>query len=132
MTKDEMNQIREFFKKDRYAFYLGAYIEEVADHYAKVSLTLAEQHYNAVGGVMGGVYFTLADFAFAVATNWQKPGTVGINCDISFIGTPKTKEIYAETELVKDGRTVCNYIIRVNDGDGNPLAVVNAMGYHKA
>lgn len=128
----DINEIREFFNKDLYAFDTGAYIEEVGDHYAKVSLVLNDRHKNAVGGVMGGVYFTLADFAFAVATNWQKPGTVGINCDISFVGTPKTEKIYAETELIKDGRTVCNYVIKVYDGNNAPLAVVNAMGYHKA
>jgi len=35
------------------------------------SLTLEAKHKNALGAVMGGVYFTLADFAFAVASNWQ-------------------------------------------------------------
>ena len=127
----DIDEIREFFSHDLYAYDTGAYIEEVADRYAKVSLLLNERHKNAVGGVMGGVYFTLADFAFAVASNWQKAGTVSLNSDISFIGVPKTEKIYAETELVKDGRSVCTYIVKVTDSEMNPLAAVKIVGFHK-
>lgn len=126
-----IEEIREFFSHDLYAYDTGAYIEKVGDRYAKISLTLTERHRNAVGGVMGGVYFTIADFAFAVASNWQSPGTVSLDSDISFIGVPSTDKIYAETELVKDGRSVCTYIVRVNDGAGKPLAVVKTVGFHK-
>ena len=126
-----IEEIREFFSHDLYAYDTGAYIEEVGDRYAKISLTLTERHRNAVGGVMGGVYFTIADFAFAVASNWQSPGKVSLDSDISIIGVPSTDKIYAETELVKDGRSVCTYIVRVNDGTGKPLAVVKTVGFHK-
>ena len=127
----DTDTIREFFSHDLYAYDTGCYIEEVADRYAKVSLVLTDRHRNAVGGVMGGVYFTLADFAFAVASNWQKADTVSLNSDISFIGVPKTEKIFAETELVKDGRTVCTYIVKVYDAENNALAAVKIVGFHK-
>lgn len=127
----DIEEIREYFSHDLYAADTGAYIEEVGDRYAKVSLTLTDRHKNAVGGIMGGVYFTLADFAFAVATNLQKPNTVSLNSDISFIGVPKSGKIYAETELVKDGRSVCTYIVKVTDSTGEPLSVVKVVGFHK-
>lgn len=125
-----MDKIREFFSHDRYAFNTGCYIEDVDDCFARISLTLDERHYNAVGGVMGGVYFTIADFAFAVASNWQKSGTVSITSDISFIGTPKSKKIIAETQLVKNGRTTCCYNVSVADDLGTPLAAVKIVGLH--
>jgi acyl-CoA thioesterase len=129
MEKD-MEKIREFFSHDRYAFDAGCFIEDVDDCYARVSLTLDERHCNAVGGVMGGVYFTLADFAFAVASNWQKPGIVSLTSDISFIGVPKSKKIIAETALVKNGRTTCCYNVSVKDDLGTPLAAVKIVGYN--
>ena len=43
-------------------------IEEVDDGYAKCSLEIQPHHLNAANTVMGGAIFTLADFAFAVAT----------------------------------------------------------------
>ncbi|MBP3270695.1 MAG: PaaI family thioesterase [Ruminococcus sp.] len=126
----DIESIRRQFSKDRYAAETGAYIEEVGEKYARVSLELNEHHRNAVGAVMGGVYFTLADFAFAVASNHSKMGTVSLTSDISFIGTPKSEKLYAETHLVKDGRTTCCYNVSVSDSLGNPVAAVKVVGFH--
>ena len=72
------------FEKDRFATCNGAVIDQVGDHYAKCSLRIEENHRNAMGAVMGGVYFTLADFAFAVAANWQHMETVSLNSEIAY------------------------------------------------
>lgn len=56
-------EVIELFEKDRFATFNGAVIDDVGDHYAKCSMTIEENHRNAMGAVMGGVYFTLADFA---------------------------------------------------------------------
>ncbi len=128
---EELERVRKMFRNDRYATETGAVIEEIGDHYAKVSLVITEHHKNAVGGIMGGVYFTLADFAFAVASNWQKAGTVSINSDISFIGVPKTNKIIAETQLVKNGRSTCCYNVSVTDEIGTPVSAVKIVGFHK-
>lgn len=124
-----IEQVREFFSKDRFATENGAVIDEVREDYARVSLTIDERHKNAVGGVMGGVYFMLADFAFAVATNWQKPGTVSLSSDISFLSTPNGKRLIAETELIRKGRTTCCYNVMVRDDLGKPIAAVKIVGY---
>ena len=130
-TIEELEKTREFFRNDRYATETGAVIDDIGDHYAKCSLVLNEHHLNGVGGIMGGVYFTLADFAFAVASNWQKAGVVGLNCDIAFIGVPKAKRIIAEAKLIKDGRSICTYDVKITDELGNTVATVQCMGYHK-
>ncbi len=130
-TPEELEKARELFSNDRYATETGAVIDELGDHYAKVSLTINEHHKNAMGGVMGGVYFTLADFAFAVASNWQQPGVVGLNVDASFIGVPKTERIIAEAKLIKDGRTICCYNVEIKDELGNPIAAVQCVGFRK-
>ena len=127
----EIEKVREIFKNDRIATEMGAQIDEIGDHSAKVSLIINEHHKNAMGGVMGGVYFTLADFAFAVASNWQNPGVVGVNVDASFIGVPKSEKIFARATLVKDGRTICTYKVDVTDENGDPVAVMQCMGFRK-
>lgn len=119
----------EFFKKDRFATVNGAVIEEVDDHYAKCSLKLEDKHRNAMGAVMGGVYFTLADFAFAVATNWQKLGTVSLNSQITYLTPAKGDQITAEAVCVKNGKTTSYYRIDVKDEFGNLAAAVTATGY---
>ena len=75
-TIEELEKTREFFRNDRYATETGAVIDEIDDHYSKCSLVLNEHHRNGVGGIMGGVYFTLADFAFAVAS--KQPRTFSL------------------------------------------------------
>ena len=133
MTDNEtLERVRETFRGDRFATEMGAVIDELGDHYSKCSLVLNEHHRNAVGGIMGGVYFTLADFAFAVASNWQQAGVVGLNCDASFIGVPKTERIIAEAKLIKDGRTICCYNVDIRDELGNPGAAVQCVGFRKS
>ena len=55
-------------------------------------LNLTERHFNAAGGVMGGVHFVLADFTFAVATNWNGMGVVSLSSTISYLGAVERKE----------------------------------------
>lgn len=124
-------QIIELFEKDRFATENGAVIAEVDDHYAKCTLEVQERHRNAMGAVMGGVYFTLADFAFAVAANWQEIGTVSLHSDIAYLGTAKGKRLTAEAFCVKNGKTTSYYRIEVKDEFDNLAAVVNTTGYRK-
>ena len=74
-----LEEVRNIFAQDRFATENGAVIEEVGEHYAKCSVVLEPKHYNAARAVMGGVYFMLADFAFAVASNWEKMEMVSLN-----------------------------------------------------
>lgn len=126
-----IEEVREMFTHDRFATENGAVIDEIGDHYAKCSLQLADKHKNALGAVMGGVPFTLADFAFAVASNWQKPGTVSLSSNITYLGRAKGGALIAEAECVKDGRTTCYYRINVCDDLGNTVAAITTTGYHK-
>ena len=89
MELKTIEEVRALFAKDRYATDSGAYIEEIGEHYAKCSIRLDERHRNAVGAVMGGVYFTLADFTFAVATNWKKPEVVSLNSTVTYLAPAK-------------------------------------------
>lgn len=127
----ELERVREIFKNDHFATDMGAVIDEIGDHSAKVSLVIEGKHKNAMGGIMGGVYFTLADFAFAVASNWQNPGVVAVNVDSAFIGVPKTERILAEAVLIKEGRTISTYKVNVTDENGGPVAVMQCIGFRK-
>ena len=128
---EKLYEVRKIFKGDKFATENGMVIDEIGDHYAKCSVQLTEIHLNAMGGVMGGVHFTLADFAFAVAANWQHMGTVALSTDISFIGAVRGDSLTAEAILIKDGRSVCCYHITVKDNLGNIAADIKTLGFHK-
>lgn len=131
MGAKTLDEVRKLFENDRFASETGAVIDEIGDFYAKCSLKLEERHKNALGAVMGGVSFTLADFAFAVASNWQNPGVVSLSSNIAYLGTAKGGRLIAEARCVKNGRTTSYYNISVQDDLGNPVAAVAATGYRK-
>ena len=127
-----LEEVRNIFAEDRFANRNGARIEEFDTGYAKCTLALDDRHCNAAGGVMGGVSFMLADFAFAVAANHNKMNTVTLSSSIMFLGVPKGKMLIAEANCVKDGRSTCCYHVEVKDELGNGVAEVTMNGFHLA
>ena len=125
-----LEEVRKLFEGDRFATENGAVIEEIGDHSATCSLTITDSHRNAMGAVMGGTYFMLADFTFAVAANWEKMGCVSLRSDISFLGAAKGKKLTAKAVCIKDGRTTACYRVDVTDELGNLAATMTATGYH--
>lgn len=127
----ELDTIRRMFSKDLYATAVtGIEIDEVGKCYARCSLRLSEKHRNAAGHIMGGVMFTLADFTFAVATNATHPITVTTVSQISYLNSPKGEMLYAESRLLKDGRSTCFYEIAITDDLGTNVASVSVTGAH--
>ena len=129
-NKKTIEEVRKIFEGDRFATESGAVIEEVGAHSAICSLVITDSHRNAMGAVMGGVYFTLADFAFAVAANWENMGCVSLHSDISFLGAAKGEKLIARAVCVKDGRSTSCYRVDVTDDLGNLIATVTTTGYH--
>ncbi len=125
-------ETKRLFHNDRFATDNGAVIDEVDDHYAKCSLKIEDRHKNAMGAVMGGVYFTLADFALAVASNWEEMGNVSLNSEITYLTAAKGERLIAEAVCVRNGRTTGYYRIDVRDDLGNLTAAVTATTYRVA
>ena len=127
--KTDLEKAREFFRGDFYATKAsGIIIEEVGEHYARCSMEITRNHQNAYGGVMGGATFTLADYTFAVASNFNQPHTVSVTSQINFIGMAKGKKLISESHLIKDGRTTCLYEIEIKDDLENKVAFVTISG----
>ncbi|MBO6090564.1 MAG: PaaI family thioesterase [Lachnospiraceae bacterium] len=126
----DINEIRKFFENDRFATENGMVIDSVGDKTAICSLTVDKRHMNAVGNVMGGVYFTLADFTFAVATNHDEPGIVSLSSTITFNAIARGEKIICEAKQIKWGKTTCVYEMSLTDEKGNLLATVLTTGYN--
>ncbi len=127
----DLEKAREFFKNDRYATEAtGIVIDAVGEKYAKCSLKLDGRHKNAVGHVMGGVMFTLADFVFAVATNFNQSITVSVVSQISHLSSPKGDTLFGESRLIKDGKHACFYEIEITDNLGTKVALASISGTH--
>ncbi len=128
----DLERAREFFAADRYATEAtGIEIVAVGKQYAKCKLLTSGIHQNAVGHVMGGVFFTLADFTFAVATNFDAPSpTVTVSSTISYLSGARGGVLYGESRLLRDGKRNCFYEISITDESGTLVAVVTTTGAH--
>lgn len=123
-----IEEARSYFQNDHFATENGTVIEELGENYAVCSLQLTEHHRNALGNVMGGVLFTLADFSFAVASNFGKRPTVSTSSQITFLRAAKGNRLTARAEMIREGRTTVYYEISVFDEPGNLVARVTASG----
>ena len=129
-NKKTLEEVKRIFEGDRFATENGAVIEEIGDRSAVCSLTVTESHRNAMGAVMGGVYFMLADFAFAVAANNERMGCVSLRSDISFLSSAKGERLIAKAVCIKDGKSTACYRVDVTDELGTLAATVTVTGYH--
>ena len=133
MTLDE---VKKFFANDKYATETtGIEILEAGGGKSKIHLKLDQRHKNALGFVMGAVYFTMADFAFAVASNSDETSgynAVTLSSTINMVNSAKSDELFAEAVPIKDGRSTCFYQIEIyeiiNDKK-RPVATVQTTGY---
>ncbi len=128
-TFKNTEEAREYFKQDRFATENGMVLDEIGEGTSTVSMTITSRHKNANGGVMGGVIFTLADLAFAAASNNVHRPTVGSQVSINYLSPAKEGKLFARAHCLKDGRTTCVYNIDVIDDTGRFIARFTGTGY---
>ncbi len=116
---------------DRFASYTGIKLTKIDIGYAEAELALEEKHLNGVNIVQGGVFFTLADFAFAAASNAKGLVTVSINASIAYFKSPTGKKLTAKAKEISSSRKLCNYVVDIFDEDGTLVAKFNGTGYIK-
>ncbi len=124
-------ELKEMLTRDRFASLAGITLDEAGEGRAVASVVINESHYNGVGTVQGGLYFTLADFAFAAASNSRGKVAVAVRCDISFIKPASAGKLTATAEEVSCGKTIANYCVRVHDESGSLVAVFNGTAFRK-
>ncbi len=126
-----MQAIRDFFKRDRFAQHSGIELLEIEEGRAKVKMPIKDLHRNGVDLVHGGAIFTLADFAFAVASNSHGTVAVAINASIWFVKAAKDGTLYAEAKEVSRNPKLAVYSIEVTDDAGELVAKFEGMVYRK-
>ena len=129
----DLESAREYFKDDVFATEVtGINIEEVGEGYARVSLKVTDAHRNAEGRVMGAVYFTMGDFAFAAASNYRQDITYTTQSQIYFLAPAEGDMLFAEARMIRGGRQTCVYEIRIIDNLGTEAARMTVSGLRRA
>ena len=122
---------REFFANDRYAVLTGVEIVEAGKGYCKTRLKLEDKHLNAANVVQGGAIFTLADLAFAIASNSHGQLALAINVNISYLNSVTSGTLYATATEVSEPNRLGAYDVLVTDDGQRVIARFNGMVYRK-
>ena len=128
-TFKEINEAREYFKKDLFATGNGMVLDELFEDGCVCSMEIRPDHRNANGGIMGGVIFTLADFAFAITTNNIHMPTVAQQVSIYYLSAPKGNRLIARAKCRKSGKTTSIVAVDVSDETGRDIAQFIGSGF---
>lgn len=127
-----MKSVKAFLQAgDRFAAHSGIELVSVAPGQAVTRMTIQSQHLNAVGVVQGGAIFTLADFAFAAASNSHGTVAVGINASITFQHAARAGVLTAEAREVARNPKLASYTVHVTDETAQIVAVFQGLVYRK-
>ena len=117
-------------ERDKFAKNIGVQVIEALPERAVCKLDINENHLNGLELVNGGVLFTIADYAMAVAANANGSSTVTLNSSIDFIKSASKGTIVAVATPVKAGRTISRYRVEVRLEDNSELlAVLSATSF---
>ena len=131
MSNINSQALKDFFLHDEFARQSGIEIVEIAEGYARTQVRIEHRHLNAGGYVQGGVLFTLADLAFAAATNSHGTLTVTSTANITFVHGANAGIITAQAQELVNHRHLPFCEVRIIDDSGNLLAIFTASGYRK-
>jgi len=126
-----MERIMRFFENDRFAKHSGIEVLEVSEGRAKAKMEIGEKHLNGVGLVHGGAIFTLADLAFAVASNSHGTVALAINVSIAYLKATTKGTLFAEAEEVSRNPKLATYAVRVTNEDDELIALFQGTVYRK-
>ena len=129
--KDPVRYAAEVVGTDPFASMLGIKVEEARESYARVSLVINEQHCNSEARTHGGVLFTLADQAFAVAANSRGYRSFAIEIKINYFrATRQGDRVIAVATPVDIRKRVSLWNVDIHTDDGEKVAAAQGLAYH--
>ena len=127
---DTLKRLKEEYKNDRFATNAGCKIVEASADRVVCEMRICDDLLNAHGKVMGGAIFTLADFAFAIASNYSGVPSVAIECNIRYYSASKGTKLIATCYPNKEGHTLGHYTVDITDDLGKKIAGYTAIAFH--
>jgi acyl-CoA thioesterase len=112
-------ETRERIESDRFCGTLGIELVDLEPGAARTELTVTESLLNFHGTPHGGAIYSLADAAFAAASNSRGETAVALETNISYLQAVETGETLTATaeETHAGGRTAEYEVVVTDEGD---------------
>ena len=118
--------------KNPYADLLGIKVLEWERGMARVSAVVKPEHINHMGFSHGGFLYSVADYAFELASNSHGVGAVGITTSMEFHRSSKAgATIEAVARATHLGKTIATYHIEIIS-DNKRIASFTGTVYRKS
>jgi len=130
-ASDDIEKAIEFFAADSFAQENGMELVTVSPGRATVSMQVCDRHKNSHGTVHGGALFTLADTAFALASNSHGIPAAAINAHISYLTAARDGTLTAEAEEFTRNPKLASYTVVITDEEERKIAIFQGMVYRK-
>ena len=127
----ESRIISAFIGRDQFAGANGMRLAEVRPGFARTEMTVEPRHLNAVGILQGGALCTLADLAFAAASNSHGVVAVACQADVTWFKAVTSGKLTAVAEEISRTRKLSTCLVRVSDDQGELVALFKGIAYIK-
>lgn len=124
--------LRSRISADPFAQRLGITLLALRPGYSRMRLSLDPSLANFQGIVHGGAIFSLADAAFAAASNSHGTPAVALAMSIQFLNTPRAgSKLTAEAREQRLGRRAGFYAMTVVDDAGTTIATCQGVVHRR-
>jgi acyl-CoA thioesterase len=122
-SSDNLEELRAKEVEEPIASFLKMRLLELSPGYARVAMKLTPEYNNFNGMIFGGIVMSVADQAFAYATNSLVSPSIATQFNIHLIaGASVGDELTAECRVVKSGRRIGISEMTVTNQDGKLIA----------
>jgi acyl-CoA thioesterase len=120
----------EMLSKDLFSKWLGIEILEIREGYSKLQMKIRDEMINGFDIVHGGVAFSLADTAFAFASNNRNNVSVALDASICYTKAVMPGDILiAEVKELHNGRRTGHYQVIITNQSNIDVAFFNGTCY---
>ncbi len=126
MTNDEKARqvVDSMMKNDLFSQWLGIVVLDIKEGYSKIKMTVRKEMLNGFGIVHGGIAFSLADSAFAFASNNRNNLSVALDTSINFTKPVHVDDVLtAEAKEIHNGKSTGLYQVRITNQKNHLIAI---------
>jgi acyl-CoA thioesterase len=129
--ENRIKKLEQILKNDRFANHNEIRLVSIGIGEAIAEMPVSEKHLNGVDIIQGGALFTLADFAFAAASNSHGRIAVATNASITFFKGVSSGTLTAYAKELNSGKTLSHYSVDILDHKGTKIAHFTGAAFLK-
>ena len=127
-----LEKIKEYLNtRDRFCVANDMKITVLSEGYAEAEMPISENKLNGLDVVQGGAIYTLADFAFAGASNANKDDRrcIGSASSINYIRPGTGTKLKAVAKIIHTGKKTCLSNVEVFNDQNKLVATATFQGF---